>query len=41
MFYAVIVKISNLGLGRMKPMCVFGIIKQTLHLFRMGLLGDT
>ena len=32
-----IVEISNLDFGRVKPVCVFGKSKQTLTLFRMGL----
>ena len=31
------VKISNLDLGKVKPVCPFGISKKTLKLFRMGL----
>ena len=41
MFHAIIVKISNLDLGRVKSVCVFGISKQTLKLFRMGLFWDS
>ena len=33
------VKISNLDLSRVKPVCVFGKSKQTLTLFRTGLFG--
>ena len=40
MFHAIIVKISNLDLDRVKPVCVFGISKQTLRLFRMGHFWD-
>ena len=39
-FHAILVKISNLDLGRIKPLCVFGISKQTLKIFRMGLFWD-
>ena len=31
------VKISNLDLGKVKPVCPFGISKKTLKPFRMGL----
>ena len=34
------VKISNLDLGKVKPVCPFGISKQTLKPFRMGLFWD-
>ena len=30
-------KIPNLDFGRVKPVCVFGISKETSKLFRMGL----
>ena len=30
---------SNLDLGRVKPVCVFGNSKQTLNLFRMDHFG--
>ena len=33
------VKISNLVLGRVKPVCVFGKSKQILTLFRMDFFG--
>ena len=33
-------KISNLDLGRIKPVCVFEMSKQTLKIFRMGLFWD-
>ena len=38
-FHEIIVKISNLDLRRVTPVCVFGISKQTSNLFKMSLFG--